>query len=412
MTISHLYPTQRPALDLNFARQKRLDSRVTYTRASTGTYVGSDGLIKTAASGEARFDHDPVTGESLGLFVEEGRTNLFSYSEDFNSKWVSMRVSATANSTTAPDGTTTASTLSVTQANTYAYLFDFLNTTNGTAYSISFWVKYNNCQYVWLLGAEQPNAFAFFDVLNGSVANASSYTCSVTPYPNGWYRITATKIKTGATGNEELGIGISRSTSASNNQIGDAVYVWGAQFEQGSFPTSYIPTSGSTVARSADVASMTGTNFSSWYNQSEGTFLMEEASSQSPTSNTHRLEIYRNGAADTDAVVLVSGYSTGGTRLLGRAGGSNTSLDLIVNNTSTNTAGKRAVALKTNDCSIVRGSSSGTDSASTFPQNLDALGFGAPSNTFQSNSVGMNTISRLTYYPTRLSDTQLQALTL
>ena len=57
------YPTIRPSLDLVFDKVKRLDSRVTFTRDSVGTYVGTDGLIKTAAANEPRFDHDPITGE-------------------------------------------------------------------------------------------------------------------------------------------------------------------------------------------------------------------------------------------------------------------------------------------------------------------------------------------------------------
>jgi hypothetical protein len=74
MTTKNLYPNSVPSLNLNFAKLKRLDPRVTFTRASTGTYVGADGLIKTAGNGVARFDHS-ATGESLGLLVEEARTN-------------------------------------------------------------------------------------------------------------------------------------------------------------------------------------------------------------------------------------------------------------------------------------------------------------------------------------------------
>jgi hypothetical protein len=69
------FPSVRPTLDLDFANSKTLDPRIEFTRASGGSYVGADGLIKYAGVNEARFDHDPVTGESLGLLVEEARTN-------------------------------------------------------------------------------------------------------------------------------------------------------------------------------------------------------------------------------------------------------------------------------------------------------------------------------------------------
>ena len=86
--------TVSPSLDLNFARDKSLidsvsgNNSITFTRNSIGTYVGSDGLIKTAGINEPRFDHNPVTGESLGLLVEEERSNfaLISQRHDFN--WV------------------------------------------------------------------------------------------------------------------------------------------------------------------------------------------------------------------------------------------------------------------------------------------------------------------------------------
>ena len=60
------YPTIEPSLKLDFANARALDPRITFTRASVATYVGKDGLIKTAGVNEPRFDHDPTTGESLG----------------------------------------------------------------------------------------------------------------------------------------------------------------------------------------------------------------------------------------------------------------------------------------------------------------------------------------------------------
>jgi len=69
------FPNVRPSLDLRFALAKKLDPRITFTRASSGTYFGPDGLMRTAGVNEPRFDHDPITGQSLGLLIEERRTN-------------------------------------------------------------------------------------------------------------------------------------------------------------------------------------------------------------------------------------------------------------------------------------------------------------------------------------------------
>lgn len=73
------------ALDLPFAVTKSLTAArgptPTFTRASGGTFVGSNGLIQSAGNNVARFDHDPVTLESKGLLIEESRTNLVFPSE-------------------------------------------------------------------------------------------------------------------------------------------------------------------------------------------------------------------------------------------------------------------------------------------------------------------------------------------
>jgi hypothetical protein len=95
-----------------------LDSRITFARTSTATFVGSDGLIQSAAINTPRFDYDPVTLAPRGLLIEEQRTNLVTYSEQFdNASWVKTSVTVTANSAASPAGTTTADTLAATGAN-------------------------------------------------------------------------------------------------------------------------------------------------------------------------------------------------------------------------------------------------------------------------------------------------------
>ena len=88
MSLSNNFPTVSPTLNLNFAAAGRLDSRVTFTRSSTATYTNQIGLIQSAAVNEPRFDYDPVTLAARGLLVEESRTNLLTYSEQFdNAAW-------------------------------------------------------------------------------------------------------------------------------------------------------------------------------------------------------------------------------------------------------------------------------------------------------------------------------------
>ena len=116
------YPTIKPSLNLNFARSRALDPRITFTRSTIATYVGRDGLIKYAGVNEPRFDHDPDTLESLGLLIEESRTNIALYSQEFNNVYWNKSgggnpgTAVTANQAVAPDGTITADYIDYTTA--------------------------------------------------------------------------------------------------------------------------------------------------------------------------------------------------------------------------------------------------------------------------------------------------------
>jgi hypothetical protein len=242
-------------LDLNFASSLSLDDAVsgnnliTFSRASSGTYVGSDGLIKTAVTDAPRFDHDPVTGESLGLLIEESRTNLVTYSEQLNNAaWGQISTGVpvvTPNILTAPDGTITGDLVVGNDANTW--IANNVGAVGAGQYNFSVWLKSDI--------AQTADIFMSYGVTDNLV-------CSVT---TNWQRFTLTATRAATSG---LFVGVN---------VGNAknIYIWGAQLEEGSFPTSYIPTTSSTVTRATDVTSITGTNFSSWYNQSEGTAFAE-----------------------------------------------------------------------------------------------------------------------------------------
>ena len=237
--------------------------------STVGEYIPTTSTINSAP----RFDHDPVTGESLGLLVEESRTNLLPSSEDVDYagyQRVGITTSLDVATVTAPDGTTTADEIAPTAITSEHFIGYGLNVTSGTTYTFSAYVKPNGTDSVRI-----RFAFAGFNNENGfhvfSTNTTTSGTCDfrITPVANGWYRIQGTAVAS-STGN-----GIPRIYPNSiNSWLGvpsEALYVWGAQLEESSFPTSYIPTEGSTVTRADDVASIEGANFSSWYRQDEGT---------------------------------------------------------------------------------------------------------------------------------------------
>jgi hypothetical protein len=274
MTIKALYPNVRPSLNLDFAKTKALDPRVTFTRASTGTFVGSNGLIQTAASGAARFDQNYATGESLGLLVEEARTNYMTQSSNFAS-WNIYNATVATSSILAPDGVSAATLLTDdTSTATHAIAKNYnTNPTSPQNVGISFFVKRGTARYFYCsLKTSSPTWAISFDFDNLSNWSKFYYTgtdnISIQLFPNGWYRISFRGLAIGGSANTTLTIGILdglRSGNTSPSYTGDStrnIYVWGAQAEWGDLVTSYIPTSGSTVTRAADVATLANTGSS------------------------------------------------------------------------------------------------------------------------------------------------------
>jgi hypothetical protein len=252
----------RPSLDLNFSANKSLidsasgQNLVTFTRASSGTFVGSDGLIKTAVTNEPRFDHNPTTGESLGLLVEEQRTNLA-----FPSNMPTSVVQTTTGNMQANGATQITSGVPAPDSSTNGFTVSGASATTNSSGS-------NNVRILSVMAAAGTHTVSMWIKTNSSsttvtIRDATTSTGVGFVTTSSWTRITATFNNTSA-GNIIL-----LSTS------GTAFDCFGVQVESGSFPTSYIPTTTATVTRSADVASITGSNFSSWYRQDEGTLFAE-----------------------------------------------------------------------------------------------------------------------------------------
>ena len=241
---------------LNIVDNGQIAVEFSRTQDTPSSYVKSDGTIGYASTDVPRFDHDPTTGESLGLLIEESRTNLFLNSEDFTTTWTANQsvgsANVVSNTNVSPDGTITADTLNfVSAAN--ARLQQSVALTSGTTYTASVWVKFlsgANAFTIWVPnGADPPNQSDTFIATSSWQRFAFTFTASTT----GSVFI---RIVQGSGGDQSFA-------------------VWGAQLEAGAFPTSYIPTSGSTSTRGADTAQITGAGFSSFYNQSEGSLFSQ-----------------------------------------------------------------------------------------------------------------------------------------
>jgi len=416
MTIRHLYPAVEPSLNLDFANSKKLDSRITFTRGSTATYTDESGIIRTAAQDEARFDHDG-DGNSLGLLIEESRTNLVTYSEDYSqSSWTLDDCTIQSTSVLTPDGQT--ALLLRESATTQTHnIRQSPSTSTGTTYTASVFLKKYTRQYAWIgyVFNSAAGTVAQIDLNTGQIvysakiyATDSIQSTSVIPYPNGWYKVTITFTNGLVSPNISVGTADSLWTSgnADGNQfLGDTnegLYIWGAQLEAGSFPTSYIPTSGSTVTRSADVTSMTGTNFSSWYNQSEGTVFYQGIMPYANVSGYP--SIYRIGVSGQNSNEIDLLRNPGGKRLnINVHSGGSTVYAVDVNPLPDNY--KVAVGYETDNFNAASsGTLTGLDTSGAAPVGADRF--------LIDHANTRHHISRLTYYPVRLPDATLQALTL
>jgi hypothetical protein len=392
-----------------------------YTPTTTQPITNYIPVLLTAASGVARFDHNPTTGESLGLLVEEQRTNLQVYSEDFtNADWSKgSNTTITGNTNVAPDGTLTADTFgftAITSGNCQVH-DNQTKAASAITYTGSIYVKATSGLFLHFFVDANGTANSgrvIVSTSNWSVfssTNAGTFTGTsgtVTPVGNGWYRITCT-----TTSGTETNIRFNLFWSTASNSVTftpvgtEQVFIWGAQLEVGAFPTSYIPTVAATVTRNADAASMTGTNFSSWYRQGEGTLYWNGSGvdafgrsmlsiSDNTTSNRIRMVWTTSNARVINTEIVTSGTFQG-------------SAPSSVSTITTGQQYKLSFAYNTNDLAGSRdGGAVGTDTSALIPV-VDRMFIGAgPTGAFEYFG---GHIRKISFYPSRISDAQLQALT-
>lgn len=262
----NLTATERvlPRLALDFTTAS-LDPRVTVTRAlNTATRVNSSGLIETVNANLPRFDYDPVTFLPRGLLIEETRANIIGSSNAFtNATYWTVNGSPTIldNQVVSPDGTTNAATFEVSGASNGFGVYSASSIAAGT-YTCTLFFKQISGNIVVRLGFSTNSSTINISTL--AIVNGTNSVGSVVPWGNGYYRFTVVVTTASALSLNIYSIGSNTGKMA----------IYGCQVETGSFSTSYIPTTAGSLTRNADAVSMTGTNFSDWYNASEGAFVV------------------------------------------------------------------------------------------------------------------------------------------
>jgi hypothetical protein len=238
---------------------------------TVGEYIPTTSTINSAP----RFDHNPTTGESLGLLVEEARTNTLLQSNQFDTSWTLDTGNPTISlvSQTAPDGGAQSWKLTEGTSTGFQDIFQtgVSNSSGSSVYSV--YAKAAERFKLSLRESTSTGTIALFDLSAGSVVvvaggGTPSPTATITPVKNGWYRCSV-RFNQSTTSNRTFRIFVVEDAETTANgsiasRTGDGtsgLYLWGAQLEAGAFPTSYIPTVAATVTRAADVASITGSNF-------------------------------------------------------------------------------------------------------------------------------------------------------
>jgi len=269
-----------------------------FSRASSGTVVNKEGLIETVGSGEPRIDFKDNTKGAL--LLEPQRGNLVTYSED-TTEWDKNETPInTSNTTISPNGYRNADSVIVNSISEGFYDFSIGTVNSGASYTFSIFIKHiSGIETIRFggsgggFGGDNNNVF---NIKNGTVVSAvSGNTLSVNDYGNGWYRLIATKTAS------------STATAAwvlYGNENAEIQYsAWGVQVEQGSYATSYIPTSGSAVTRVADSTSQTVPD--GVIGQTEGTIFVDVDFETLSGTNmfvsirpdaSNKIEIYRSDA--------------------------------------------------------------------------------------------------------------------
>jgi hypothetical protein len=416
----------RPSLDLDPAGTGSLRDRVsgqnliTFTRASDATYVDSRGIIQTATTDAPRITHDPTTGKCLGLLVEESRTNLLRWSEVFdNASWFTTRTlpfgsGSVANTTVAPDGTLTADKVveDATINNNHIIYQKSLGLPS-SLYSFSVYAKAaERSQLVLRLdaGGGGGQRSVSFDLSTEAILDESAGTKgSITPVGNGWYRCVNTLTTPYTLTNAVFMLSVS-GTAFYTGDGTSGIYLWGAQLEAGAFPTSYLKTEAAQSTRAADIAPITGSNFSSWYRQDEGSLYTDTTNRETfPGVNVFPYILQIDDGTNNNRLSHESSVLSGGYRYNLPVASGGVAQGVLNQSGFASGSARWASAFRTNDFAIALSLSPGvvsTRASGTLPNVMIRMQIGAGAATQFTG-----TIARLTYWPRRLSDPTLQELT-
>ena len=334
-------------------------------------------------------------GGCPSLLLEKQSTNLYTYSEQFdNADWTKTNTTVSANSVTSPDGTQNADTLTPNTTNG-SHRVEQDKATVAQVFTQSIFAKANGYNFV---AVENGGEIAYFNLSTGVVGTVSAGTASIQNMGNGWYRciFTATAVNTKS---YFYVASVDNSISFAGNGT-SGIYVWGAQFEAGSYATSYIQSTSSSATRVADACSKTG--ISSLIGGTSGTVFFDIKTNPTLSSEPNKQFCYYTNSVGAQAYMYL-----GSTNLIST--NSNWGSLSWATPFVANTRYKVALVYALNDFALyVNGTSVATASSGTplNAENLYSLGSYAGSSEWNEFTFG-----EYIHFPSRLTNAELASLT-
>jgi len=383
-----------------------------FTRSGSATRINSQGLIEEVANGQSRLNYPMIDGKVVGCphhILEGDKTNLIAYSEDFTGALINCTV--LRNQILSPDGALNADKLSDNSSNGEHLINGNIlgSIVSGTDYTASVFFKSNNlnAKAVIRLWSGSSYIHSVFDLDTQQVSYNSIGTAGIEKYPNEWYRCSFSFTASGNFTNSNFQVGIANNLNQFSYQGASNldIYFWGAQLEQGSYPTSYIKTNGEAngVTRSAETAN--GSGDAATFNDSEGV-LMAEIKADQDIATSERITI-SNGNSSNDRVVIEYDETFGLVKFWVTGGGT-TNGEVQISGIKKTQFNKISVLYKENLLKIyINGFNVGNGTGIVAPTGLDNLKF--------EQAIGGNNFygktKQVQYYNSALTDSELEQLT-
>ena len=284
-----------------------------FTRNSSATRINKEGLIETVGSGIPRVDY---SNDSNGaLLLEPTRTNLVTYSEDIESWSTSGLITKENNVATSPNGTLNAGTIITNDASGFHRITQSISVSTNSTYTSSLFIKKVQSQTNFMgigfifTGGTTDVGYVIFDAVNGIAVSADARIDVISEVKDfgDYWNLQSTATDNGGNTSLQFNIYATLSTNGTTTGLGISSKrtIWGIQLEQGSYATSYIPTSGGVVTRVAESCSQTPP--SGIIGQTEGTVFLDSKMALQSINNYQLFSINNGGGSDRIRILTATG---------------------------------------------------------------------------------------------------------